>query len=91
MFGFNAGLVMLGVMVVIPVIYLLSYGLNSFNKWRLGESMPQHKIKINIILALVIGFILGGVGQYFWDNVNSCMQTGRSQGECLLNIGKEAE
>lgn len=58
MFGFNAGLVMLGVMVAIPVIYLLSYGLNSFNKWRLGESMPQHKIKINIILALVIGFIM---------------------------------
>lgn len=55
MFGFNTGLVMLGVMVVFPVIYLLSYGQNSFNKWRLGESMPQHKI--NIILALVIGFI----------------------------------
>lgn len=32
MFGFNAGLVMLGVMVAIPVTYLLSYGLNSFNK-----------------------------------------------------------
>lgn len=43
MFGFNAGLVMLGVMVSIPVIYLLSYGLDSFNKWRLGESMPNIK------------------------------------------------
>ncbi|WP_218067223.1 hypothetical protein [Escherichia coli] len=69
MFWFNTGLVMLGIMVVFPVIYLLSYGLNSFKKWRLGESMPQYKIKINIILALVIGFILGGVGQYFGEVV----------------------
>ncbi|EKN8423631.1 hypothetical protein [Escherichia coli] len=91
MFGFNTGLVMLGAMVAFPAIYLLIYGLNSFNKWRLGESVPQHKIKINIILALVIGFILGGICQYFWDNVNSCMQTGRTQGECLLNIGKDVK
>lgn len=44
MFGFNTGLVMFGTMAAFPAIYLLSYGLNSFNKWRLGESMPQHKI-----------------------------------------------
>ncbi|ELV1423174.1 hypothetical protein QNS06_001470 [Escherichia coli] len=69
MFWFNTGLVMLGIMVVFPVNYFLSYGLNSFKKWRLGEFMPQYKIKINIILALVIGFIFGGVGQYFWEVV----------------------
>lgn len=43
--------------------------LTVLKKWHLGESMSQYKIKINIILALVIGFIFGGVGQYFWEVV----------------------
>lgn len=89
MLGFSFGLVMLGFIVFSPVIYLVSYGASSFDKWRLGEAVPRHKIKVNIILSLVVGIILGGIVQHLWDNIDSCMQSGNTFGQCFLMLNNK--
>lgn len=89
MFGFSFGLVMLGFVVLFPVIYLVGYGAGSFDKWRLGEEVPRHKIKVNIILSIVLGIILGGIVQHLWDNIDSCMQSGNNFGQCFLMLSKK--
>ncbi|WBG91740.1 hypothetical protein N5580_04075 [Pantoea piersonii] len=89
MLGFSVGLVMLGFVVFFPVVYLISYGASSFDKWRLGEAVPRHKIKVNIILGIVLGIIIGGVVQHLWDNIDSCMQAGNKLGQCLLMLNNK--
>jgi len=36
MLGFSVGLIMLGLVVFFPVIYLVGYGLTYFDAWRLA-------------------------------------------------------
>ncbi|BEM34902.1 hypothetical protein SME06J_35940 [Serratia marcescens] len=89
MLGFSFGLVMLGGVVLFPVIYLVGYGASSFDKWRVGEAVPRHKIKVNIILSVILGIILGGIVQYMWDNIDSCMHAGNDFGRCLLMLNNK--
>lgn len=71
MFGFSFGLVMLMFVVFFPVAYLVSYAATSFDAWRLGNEIPKHKIKVNIILSVIIGIVFGGVFQYISHNESS--------------------
>lgn len=89
MLGFSFGLIMLGLVVLFPVAYLVSYGASSFDKWRLGEEVPRHKIKVNIIISIVLGIIFGGIVQHLWDNIDNCMQVGNNFGECILMLNKK--
>lgn len=86
MFGFSFGLIMLMFVVFFPVAYLVSYAATSFDVWRLGKEIPKHKIKVNIILSVIVGCALGGVAQYFWDEISMCMQAGNAMGKCILNL-----
>lgn len=89
MLGFSFGLIMLGFIVVFPVVYLIGYGASSFDKWRLGEAVPRHKIKVNVILSIIMRIIFGGIAQHLWDNIDSCMQSGNKFGQCVLMMNKK--
>lgn len=88
MFGFSVGLIMFGFVAFFPVIYLVGYGMNYFDAWRLGKEKPKHKIKVNILLGIILGIILGGIAQHIWDNLDSCMRLGYPFGKCFLMLNK---
>lgn len=88
MLGFSVGLIMLGLVIFFPVIYLVSYGASRFDAWRLGKEIPRHKVSVNILIGVLMGVIFGGMAQHVWDNLNSCMQLGHSFGNCMLMLNK---
>ena len=88
MLGFSFGWVMLALVVFLPAIYLIGYGLSRFDAWRLGKNIPQHKVLVNVLLCLIFALIGGGVLQYMWDTIHSCMQNGNTLGSCFFKLNK---
>lgn len=85
MFGFHFGLIMEGLIVIFPTLYLMNYGAICFDAWRFGRDRPRHKVIVNIILALVLGFALGGLVQYQWDYFAPCFSSGGNIVTCLIS------
>ncbi|MCU6243894.1 hypothetical protein [Enterobacter asburiae] len=82
-FGFDFGLVTMLCAIILPALYLVSYGFSRFDAWRLGKEVPRHKVLINVFLALVIGFVFGGVAQHLYDKISTCLQLVDNLGSCI--------
>lgn len=59
-----------------------------FDAWRLGHERPRHKVIVNVILAMVLGFGLGGMAQYQWDKLGPLFCLGGSIMACIMNSAR---
>ncbi|PWI81103.1 hypothetical protein DEO48_05415 [Enterobacter sp. CGMCC 5087] len=82
--GFDIGMVTILFTAGFPILYLVGYYSAVFHAWRLGKDIHRHKVWVNVIMALVIGFSLGGIAQHLFDKVGTCLQLVDNLGRCIL-------
>lgn len=87
-FGFDICMVTMLFVVSFPILYLVGYYSSAFHSWRFGKDIPRHKVWVNIIMALVIGFALGGLAQHLFDKISTCLQLVENLGSCILQLSE---
>ncbi|ELZ5938423.1 hypothetical protein U0L13_000577 [Providencia stuartii] len=83
MWGFSVGIFSFAVAVLIPLIYVISRGLDWFGATINRTEKPKDMMMVKVVLGIIIGFILGSIIQYFWDTFTACKESGYPLLQCF--------
>lgn len=81
--GFSFGLIMLGFVAAFPLLWWGAYMSRRAERYLKGEEPPKDRVKANLIVAVVVGFVAGGLAQSLWDNVSNCRAQGMPLFQCF--------
>ncbi|EKD1774703.1 hypothetical protein OQ637_000550 [Escherichia coli] len=86
MFSFGVGLLSFIGLIIFPVGYLVSRLAISIGAWFEREEGPKDRVVPKIIVAAILGFLLGSFAQPKWDQISECHDLIGNWGKCVIPV-----
>lgn len=85
MFTFAISGLSLVVMLIFPLLYLIGRWIRAVIAKKEGQLGPSDRVVLKVIIAAIIGFIVGCFLQVPWNKYQACIAAQGARSVCLID------
>ena len=85
MFTFAISGLSLAVMLIFPLLYLIGRYIRALIAHKEGQAGPKDRVVLKVIIAAIIGFMVGSFLQIPWNKYQACIAAQGARSVCLID------